>query len=399
MRMKFSILLPTRNRLEYLRYAVESVQRQDYDDWEIVISDNDSEDDIRGFVQSLNDPRIVYTRTPKFVPVTENWNNALDRSTGDFVLMLGDDDGLLPGYFSTMRAVLERFPKPDFVYTGALFYAYPGVMPDRPAGFLRRDENRVFEEREPFWLDRERAVGVTKGYLNFEMPVASNMQFSLISRGSIDRLKAKGPVFQSPYPDFYATPALFLTSSRILICPDPMVVIGITPKSYGYFHFNNKAGEGVSFLNNRATLESNDERMLPGTSYNDSWLLASDALWRNFGREHGLTMNYSRYRFLQIVHGLKHRYYDKDLPAKAIRLLTARMTFPEKWFLRPALAMGFRVLGLVPADLREYVIGRMRRVIGQHAMAQLVAKDQSFRTLLDVYDYAERNPDPLRLAA
>ena len=44
--MKFSVLLPTRNRLEYLRYAVETVRRQDYADWEIIVSDNCSEDDI-----------------------------------------------------------------------------------------------------------------------------------------------------------------------------------------------------------------------------------------------------------------------------------------------------------------------------------------------------------------
>ena len=43
--MKFSVLLPTYNRLDLLQYAVESVTRQDYDDWELIISDNQSEDD------------------------------------------------------------------------------------------------------------------------------------------------------------------------------------------------------------------------------------------------------------------------------------------------------------------------------------------------------------------
>ena len=86
--MKFSVLLPTRNRLEYLRYAVETVRRQDYDNWEIIVSDNDSAEDIRGFVDALADDRIVYLRTGSFVPVTENWNNALSHSTGDYVVML-----------------------------------------------------------------------------------------------------------------------------------------------------------------------------------------------------------------------------------------------------------------------------------------------------------------------
>ena len=93
--LKFSILLPTRNRLEYLRLAVESVLRQDMQDWQLVVSDNCSEQDIEGYVSSLGDPRIVYRRTERLVPVTENWNRALAHSEGDYVIMLGDDDALL----------------------------------------------------------------------------------------------------------------------------------------------------------------------------------------------------------------------------------------------------------------------------------------------------------------
>ncbi len=98
--MKFSVLLPTRNRLDLLKYAVETVRRQDYDDWQIVISDNFSDDDIGGYVGSLQEPRIRYRRTQRLVPVTQSWNNALERYTGDYVVMLGNDDGLMKGYFS-----------------------------------------------------------------------------------------------------------------------------------------------------------------------------------------------------------------------------------------------------------------------------------------------------------
>ncbi len=107
--MKFSVLLPTRNRLEYLRYAVETVRRQDYSNWEIIVSDNCSEEDISAYVHSLNEPRIKYVRTLELVPVTDNWNNALQQCDGDYVVMLGDDDGLLPGYFSTLLRIFSRF--------------------------------------------------------------------------------------------------------------------------------------------------------------------------------------------------------------------------------------------------------------------------------------------------
>jgi glycosyltransferase involved in cell wall biosynthesis len=387
--MKFSVLLPTRNRLEYLKYAVESVRRQDYPNWEIVISDNCSEDDIKGFVDELGDSRICYIRTSSFVPVTDNWNNALKRSNGDYVVMLGDDDGLLPGYFSTLLQSFEKYPDPDFVYVSALFYAYPGVMPDEPEGFLKQDRNAVFNEPAPIWLDKKRAINIAQGYLDFRMPVASNMQFSLISRRKIDELSVNGEFFHSPYPDFYATPMLFMASERILVHPDPLVIIGITPKSYGFFHFNNQADAGVKFLNNSGQLEMHSSAtsvMLPGTSYNDSWLLANRALYENHAKARGLEPRIDNYRRLQIVHGFKHRYYDRSIDSQAIGELISRMTRRERVQYGPALSIGFSLLRMFPRRWRDTLVSQLRRIIGQHAISSDVRSSQNMRNLIDVYN-------------
>jgi len=394
MTMKFSVLLPTRNRSEYLRHAVETVQRQDYADWEIVISDNCSEDDIAGIVRALGDPRIRYVRTESFVPVTDNWNNALDHSSGEYVVMLGDDDGLMPGYFSAMVGALEQFPDPDFIYTSALFYAYPGVLPDQPQGFLRQDRNAVFTETEPFWLERERACQIARGYLDFRMPVASNMQFSLISRRKIDEFRRKGPFFRSPYPDFYATPALFLTSDRILIYPEPLVVIGITPKSYGYFHFNASGSEGVQFLNNTAALSEGartSQVMLPGTSYNDSWLLAMEALRANFAEERGMVPNYRRYRLLQILHSYKKRFFERQLPADALKPLVERMHPIERVY-SILLRIGFTVLAALPDKVFSAIERPLRQLIGQHPFQQEEYDPGPFRNLVEVYKKLDGTP-------
>lgn len=387
--MKFSVLLPTRNRLEYLKYAVETVRRQDYDNWEIIISDNCSEDDIVGYVDSLADNRILYVRTPSFVPVTENWNNALNHSDGDYVVMLGDDDGLLPGYFSTLLQTFEQFPDPDFVYVSALFYAYPGVMPDEPKGFLKQDRNPFFNAKKPIWLARDQATRIAQGYLEFRMPVASNMQFSLISRRKLEELAVNGQFFHSPYPDFYATPMLFMASEHILVCPDPLVAIGITPKSYGYFHFNRQAADGVKFLNNTGQLESHDMArsvMLPGTSYNDSWLLANLALYENHAKSRGFNMSVENYRRLQIVHGYKHRYYDRSLSKSEFNALTLKMTLQERILYATALRIGFSALQMFPNNWRQAIVARLRRLIGQHAISSNQWPSDGMANLVDVYE-------------
>jgi glycosyltransferase involved in cell wall biosynthesis len=388
LKMLFSVLLPTYNRLEYLKLAIETVRRQDYPNWEIVVSDNCSVDDIAGYVSSLSDARIKYVRTEAFVPVTENWNNALKQSTGDYVVMLGDDDGLLPGYFSTLLQAFGGFPDPDFVYVGAYFFAYPGVLPDAPDGFLRRDRNLVLTEQEPFWLGRERARAIALGYLQFRMPVASNMQFSLISRRKIIEMTAQGPFFRSPYPDFYATPMLFLNSSKILIYPVPMVVVGITPKSYGFYHFNNRVQDGTRMLNNERSLSQptpGSAMLLPGAPYYDSWLLAMEAVRASCAEDEKIVPNYRRYRLLQIINVYKRCYFDRTLPPEGLYALRRRMHLREKLVYGLGLELGFKLLRLLPRKRLRGVIGRLRSMIGQHALGDEQADDRRYGNLLDVF--------------
>jgi len=304
--VKFSVLLPTRNRLEYLRYAVETVRRQDYDDWEIVVADNASEEDVASFVGGQLDPRIKYVRSEEFLPVTDNWNRALGLSSGDFAIMLGDDDGLMKGYFKRAHQLITKFGRPDLIYTSGYLYAYPGVLPKYPDGILHHYRNATFlqSDSEPFLFPRESATKLVRDSLNFKMKFTYNMQYSLFSRSLIDDMLRDGPFFQSPFPDYYATNVMFLKAKRILIDPQPSVAVGITPKSYGFFLFNNREAEGIEFLNtpdaSRATTPGG-LRLLPGTNMNNSWLLAMETMAKNYR----LKLNYGRYRRLQIMHVLR----------------------------------------------------------------------------------------------
>ncbi len=312
--MRFSVLLPTKNRLDLLRYAVDTVRRQSYADVEIVISDNCSEDDIAGFAASLGDPRVKYVRSPKPIPVTENWNLALEHSTGDYVVMLGDDDGLLKGYLETAAALIEQHGRPDLVLTDALLYAYPGVMPGHPKGFLQVGYGRFFEGvKEPYLLDRGVAREAVDAALDFRLTFQFNMQYSIVSRRLVERLREHGPYFQSPYPDFYASNANLLLAERILVVPRPMVCIGISPKSFGWYYYNQRQEEGAQFLANMMPGEIWERlrgTLLPGNDLMSCWLAAVDTVRENLRRApvdgRPLEVGTQRYRFLQLWHAANH---------------------------------------------------------------------------------------------
>jgi glycosyltransferase involved in cell wall biosynthesis len=293
--MKISVLLPTRNRLDYLRLAVESVRRQQDEDWEIVVSDNCSEDDVAGYVASLGDPRIVFSRFDHPVPVTDNWNRALSLARGQYLVMLGDDDALRPGYMARMRTLLREFEEPDLVYTGADLFTYPGVDPDHPDGYLMPFGHAAILQRGrvPYVLEASEALGLVRSTMEFVVSFGFNMQFALFSRNLVDRLAPHGPFFQSEFPDYYAMNASFLSARRIVVEPSPQVVIGVTPKSYGFFYVNQREEEGSQFL------RADRVPIPPGSHINRGWLDAVEHLQEHFGDRFGFEVDRRRYRRLQ----------------------------------------------------------------------------------------------------
>lgn len=392
--MKFSVLLPTRNRLDLLRFAVETVRRQDYDDWEAIISDNFSEEDIEGYVRSLGDPRIKYFRTARFVPVTENWNHALEKSSGDYVIMLGDDDCLMRGYLSTAHSLAEKFHSPDFIYTKAFLYAYPNVMPGYPGGFLNEAGCAGFFHisREPFLLDCAEARKLVKDSMNFRLSFDYNMQYFLIRREFIGSISDKGKFFQSSYPDYYAANVLFLKAKKILICPIPLVTIGISPKSFGYFYFNKRERQGVEFLKNlpdASSIEHLRHVILPGTEMNTFWMLAMDTIQSNYGSEIPSTVNYRRYRFLQIVHMFKTYFLDDGIPSAEFSELWRRMRIWEKTVYGSSLWLACQVAKWLPSYFRKMFGKHSLAVIGQYPEVELQEGQSRYANILEVFEQVD----------
>lgn len=394
--MKFSVLLPTRNRLEYLRYAVETVRRQDYDDWELIISDNFSEEDIAGYIESLGDTRIKYFRTESFVPVTDNWNNALEKSTGDYVVMLGDDDCLMKGYFSTIRRLADEFDYPDFIYTSAFLFCYPGVITEHPDGYLQPYGYASFlntaEAVEPYLLAREQAHKVVRQFMDFRVTYGFNMQFTVIRREFIKSLRDKGPFFQSPFPDYYATNVMFLKAERILICPYPLVTIGVTKKSYGFYHNNKREAEGVEFLQGsaataaRRSAEALQRVVLPGTNINTSWLYAAEAIAANYGAEFGVKASRRRYRFLQIMYVYEEVFVHRSLSREDLRELKEQMRLWERVVYGTGISAMLMLKSLLSPANRSKLYRLLRSTRKQFSTWQAEPVKSRYQNILDVFE-------------
>ena len=91
-----SIVIPTKNRYEYLKVILEVIKNFRNEDLEIVIqdnSDNPSEkDDFFSYVNGLNDSSIKYFYCNENLSINENSDKAVLNSKGKYVCFIGDDD-------------------------------------------------------------------------------------------------------------------------------------------------------------------------------------------------------------------------------------------------------------------------------------------------------------------
>src|SRR5207245_11136026 len=139
--------------------------------------------------------------------------------------------------------------------------------------------------KKPTILDKTETETLVKKILNFTVAINFNAQHCLISRKQIDRMRTYGSFYQSPYPDYYSTTALFLKAERILAVPYPLVAIGISPKSFGSYYHHQKEKIGTAFLKtsfSEPTYSQIQSLILDGTDMNTSWLLAAEKIKQNF---------------------------------------------------------------------------------------------------------------------
>lgn len=112
-----SIGLPTYNRAATLGRAIESVLKQDYQNFELVISDNASTDVTEAIClrAAHDDDRIKYVRQQDNQGLVANFREALRHSGGEFFMWLADDDWLEPSYLSRCMNVFLAEPQHSLV--------------------------------------------------------------------------------------------------------------------------------------------------------------------------------------------------------------------------------------------------------------------------------------------
>ena len=229
--MKISIIVPTRNRAEYLRYCLETCLSSDDTDIEVVVSDNNSSDQTRQIVSDIPDSRVRYFNTGESFSMRRNFEFALGKATGDYLVFIGDDDGLLRNGLSTLRFLIEKH-RPDVINWNLVRYVWPRTQPEPENGVLNfrsRDFCGPLYHTNPHDILLRFCDGKTAKYKD-----GANIYHGCIARRVVDTLRERtGEYFQAHSPDVYASIANLSAAKSFLRLRNPITIGGESEKSNG----------------------------------------------------------------------------------------------------------------------------------------------------------------------
>jgi len=105
-----SVVVPTRNRPELLRYCLESLTLQTFNDFEVIVSDNHTGQPARAVFDQWADGRFKYVTPPEPLAMHDNWEFAASHATGEYVAVLIDKTILRPSALQVMDQTLKTHP-------------------------------------------------------------------------------------------------------------------------------------------------------------------------------------------------------------------------------------------------------------------------------------------------
>lgn len=107
---RVSFCISTYQRPEILRTQLNMLAKQSFQDFEVVISDNDTDNSAAEIVSSINDTRFRYFSNGENIGMVRSFNKSIERAVSEFIVMITDDDPLDNDFLSDMLLLKQQYP-------------------------------------------------------------------------------------------------------------------------------------------------------------------------------------------------------------------------------------------------------------------------------------------------
>ena len=237
MKPKIYIVIPTRNRFEFLQDSIKTCINQDYDNLEIIVSDNASDDETPSIVEIFKDKRITFQRSEKTLPMLYSWEFALSAvKEPGFVHFMGDDNGVTKDTTSRLLDLIEKTKLKIFL-SAPIQYTWPSnTVKDGYLSIPKGKKTFVIKSKNMLKAAYNLNVG-------FDRLPTINQAF--IHTSVIDKVKKyfDGNYFIASNPDVCSAVANAMVEDEYVYTQIPFMINGASSKSNGMQggNLNNKS--------------------------------------------------------------------------------------------------------------------------------------------------------------
>ena len=108
----WSVMIPTYNpKADYLEQTLKSLLKQAPNSHQMqieVVDDCSTKSDVEELVRKISNSRVSFYQQPQNLGQVANWNDCIQRARGNWIHILHQDDIVLPGFYSSLQAALEK---------------------------------------------------------------------------------------------------------------------------------------------------------------------------------------------------------------------------------------------------------------------------------------------------
>lgn len=123
---KVSIIMPTYNRANYIVETINSIQQQTYQNWELIIVDDGSDDDTEEIIAQLKDERIQFYKAGRIAINGKIKNFGVKKASGEFIAFIDSDDLWHHEKLEKQILSLQQYPDAGFSMTGGYNFRKSG---------------------------------------------------------------------------------------------------------------------------------------------------------------------------------------------------------------------------------------------------------------------------------
>lgn len=113
---KFSVVIPLYNKRNYIKATLNSVLKQTFTDFEVIVVDDESKDDSLNQIKDIKDTRLKIIEQ-KNAGVSVARNTGIDIAGGKYIAFLDADDYWHPNYLETINQLIVKYPDSDIFVT------------------------------------------------------------------------------------------------------------------------------------------------------------------------------------------------------------------------------------------------------------------------------------------